>query len=142
MEKEIKKEIEKDTITDLYTGTIFIQYESTDFQKTFKFYHEGLGFKFSDFSEKTNPEEVGLLEFNLPAKGAILSFSKKSVEKFQVNDSLIIEVNDIDKLYESLTTRQINSSEITDVPNMLSFMTVKDLDGNLIMFISNPRKKT
>lgn len=138
----MQKEIRKDLITDLYTGTIFIQYESTNFQKTFKFYHEGLGFNLSDFSKQTKPEDVGLLEFKIPAKGSILSFSKKSVEKFQSNDSLIIEVTDIDKLKETLTTRKIKSPEITDIPNMLSFMTVKDSDGNSIMFITNPRKKS
>lgn len=137
----MQKDIEKETITNLYTGTIFIQYQSTDFQKTLKFYHEGLCFNLSDFSKQTNPEDVGIIEFNLPSKGSILSFSKKSAEKIQVNDSLIIEVSNIDKLRENLTSRKINSSEITDIPNMLSFMTMKDPDGNLIMFISDPRKK-
>lgn len=137
----MQKEVQKDTITDLYTGTIFIQYESTDFQKTFKFYHEGLGFDLSNFSKQTKPEDVGLIEFNVPAKGSILSFSKKSADNIRVNDSLIIEVTDIDKLKEKLTTRHISASEITDVPNMLSFMTVKDSDGNSIMFISDPRQK-
>lgn len=130
-----------DNIKDLYNGILFVQYETTDFQKTIAFYHEGLGLDQSDFSKQTSPEKVGLIEFNLPAKGAILSLSKALPDKIKLNDSLVIMVTDIDKLKDSLTNRHVTTSEIKDVPNLLSFMTVKDPDGNTVVFMSDPRKK-
>ena len=129
-------------ITDLYTGTLFIQYETTDFEKTVAFYHDGLGLNKSNFSKQTKPEDVGLIEFNLPAKGAIINLSKTTVDKIKLNDSLVIMVTDIDKLKDNLNTKNIESSNITDVPNLLSFLTVKDPDENTVMFISDPRKKS
>lgn len=135
------KKTRNETITDLYNGTLFIQYETTDFQKTISFYKEGLNLEQSDFSKQTSPDKVGLVEFDLPTKGAILSLSKTTVDKIKLNESLVIMVKDIDKLKKMLTTRQITTTEITDVPNLLSFMRVNDPDGNTVMFISDPRKK-
>ncbi len=130
----------KDTITDLYNGKLFIQYETTDFQKAITFYQDGLGLEQTDFSKETSPDKVGLIEFNLPAKGAIISLAKSTSEKVKLNESLVIMVTDIDKIKENLDNKDITASDITDVPNLLSFMTLKDPDGNTIMFMSDPRK--
>lgn len=132
----------KNNITNFYNGKLFIQYASTDFQKTKAFYHNGLGLDLTDFSQESNPEEVGIIEFDLPAKGAILSLSKATPEKFQASDSLVIMVTEIDKLKESLASKKIETSKIIDDPGLLSFMTVKDPDKNAIMFMSEPRIKS
>lgn len=139
--KTLPKRKESQKITDFYTGKLFIQYETTDFQKIIDFYQTGLGLEKTDFSKETKPEVVGLIEFDLPAKGAIISLSKTTAEKIKLNDSLVMEVNDIDKVKEMLTKKQVDSSNIKDIPNMLSFMTVKDPDGNTVMFMSDPRIK-
>ena len=137
-----KKTMIGSKITNYFNGTIFIQYESSDFKKTIDFYEKGLDLEPSDFTKNgPNPDKVGLYEFQLPSKGAILSFSKAQEGKIKVNDNLVIMVTNIDSLRDDLMSKQIVASEIKDVPNLLSFFTVKDPDSNIVMFISDPRKK-
>lgn len=128
-------------INDLYRSDLtFCNYNTTNFQNSIKFYTEGLGLDPSDFSKKNPiPETDGVFEFNLPVKGAILSLSYLPKEKFKAYDNLVISVSDIEKFKEMLTSKNIESSKITDVPNLLSFLTVKDPDNNIIMFIADPK---
>ena len=142
--KTIKKvtKTKETKITDFFNGTIFVQYSTANLNRAIEFYSGKLDFEPSDFSKSgPDPEKVGLYEFKLPSNGAILTLSKEPAEKIVVNDNLVIMVNKIDNLWESLTNKEINPTEIKDVPNLLSFFTIKDPDGNTIMFMSDPRKK-
>ena len=131
-EKEIK-------VTDFFNGTIFVQYSTIDLTRAIEFYTGKLDFEPSDFSRTgPDPEKVGLYEFKLPSKGAILTLSKE--KEVVVNNNLVIMVEKIDDLIASLLNKQILVSEIKDVPNLLSFFTINDPDGNTIMFMSEPRK--
>ena len=66
---------------------------------------------------------------------------KSSNDKFLFSHNLVIFVENITSLREVLTKKQISATEIKDVPNLLSFFTIKDPDGNTIMFMSEPRTK-
>ena len=63
-------------------------------------------------------------------------------EKKVVYDNLVISVSNLDKFREILTSNHIESTEIKDVPNVLSFLTVKDSDGNKITLLADPRVKS
>ena len=129
-------------IEHYFNGKIFINYGALDLKKTIDFYQNALKFEPSDFSKTgPDPQEIGLFEFQLPSKGAILTIFKTSTDKFTVSDNLVIMVENITSLREVLTKKQISATEIKDVPNLLSFFTIKDPDGNTIMFMSEPRTK-
>jgi hypothetical protein len=41
-----------------------------------------------------------------------------------------------------LKEKGVKTSEITDIPDMISTFSIKDPDGNTISFVGAPRKKT
>ena len=130
----------KKDIRKLYRNDLsFCQYSTSNFKRAISFYSDVLGLEPSEFSAKNPiPESDGIYEFNLPVKGLILTLMYTPPEKKVVYDNLVISVTDLDKFKEILNQHHIETSKIIDDTD-LSFMTLKDPDGNKITLLSDPR---
>lgn len=131
-------------VTELYDKTsVYCQFHVSDYKKSIKFYSEVLEWKPSKFSESSSdPETMGWFEFQLPLAGAFLGLGKSQDGSVNPSSSLVIPVKNLEQFKETMVSKKANPSEITDVPNMISFLTVNDPDNNSIMFISEPRVKS
>lgn len=130
--------------TELYNSdTVYCQFDISDYKKSIKFYQEVLEWKPSKFSESSpDPDQIGWFEFELPLKGSFLGLGKPSDGKVKPSNSLVISVKDLKKFRATMDSKKANPSNITDVPDMISYLTVKDPDNNSIMFIAEPRIKS
>jgi len=129
--------------TELYnTDSIYCQHSISDYKKAIKFYTEILEWKPSKFSESSpDPDQIGWFEFELPVKGTFLGLGKPQDGKVVPSSSLVVSVKDLVQFKAAMESKKVVTSDITDVPNMISFLTVNDPDNNSIMFISEPRVK-
>jgi len=55
--------------------------------------------------------------------------------------TLSMEVEELDSCISYLESKGVETSEIIDVPNMISYFNVKDTEGNPIQFVTEPRVK-
>ena len=131
-------------VTELYNSdSIYCQFDITNYEKSIKFYKEILEWNPSKFSSSSpDPERIGWFEFELPLKGAFLGLGKAEVGRVTPSRSLVISVKDLEEFKKTMESKNAKPSDITDVPNMISFLTVNDPDNNAIMFISQPRVKS
>jgi hypothetical protein len=89
--------------------------------------------------------QVGWAEFELPAPGARLGINliREGVAAFRMGSgTLSMEVEELDSCLAYLKKKGIETSEIIDVPNMISYFNIKDTEGNPIQFVTEPRVKT
>jgi len=129
----------EEKLTRYFKNEVFFQHPVTDFDRSIPFYKK-LGLEVSQFSEEQdNYDEIGIFEFNLPVEGAILSLGKVAKENLKPLDSLAISVTDLVEVERTLKNQEISTNEIVDVPGLLSFLSIKDPDGNEIVFVSDPR---
>lgn len=124
------------------TDSLYCQYNISNYKKAIDFYKNILEWSPSKFSEGApDPEEIGWFEFELPLKGSFLGLNKSQETPVKTSGSLVISVNSLEDFRTTMESKGIKASDITDVPNMISFLTVNDPDNNSIMFISEPRIK-
>lgn len=138
------KEEKVRTAKELYNlDSVYCQFDVSNYQKTIQFYKEILEWNPSRYSsESPDPDTIGWFEFELPVKGAFLGLNKASGGKISPSKSLVISVKDLEQFKKTMESKKVKPSEITDIPNMISFLTVNDPDNNEIMFISQPRVKS
>lgn len=131
-------------VTELYDNeSVYCQFNVSDYAKSIKFYSEVLEWKPSKLSESTpDPDTIGWYEFQLPVKGAFLGLGKAQDGSVTPSRSLVISVKNLEQFKQTMVSKEANPSEITDVPNMISYLTINDPDNNSIMFISEPRVKS
>lgn len=139
-----KPSVNVKTARELYnTDTAYCQYNVSTYTKAIEFYKEVLELNPSKFSEGSpDPETIGWFEFELPLKGSFLGLNKSQETPVKTSGSLVISVKNLEELKAIIESKKVKTSEITDVPNMISYLTVNDPDNNSVMFISNPRIKS
>jgi predicted enzyme related to lactoylglutathione lyase len=138
--KITKKTAVKETITKFYDkSSVYTTQFVRDFNKAKKFYAEKL-----EFPINLEIPEAGWMELKLPVKGAFLGLSlhRKDQGEFVTANSLNISIKDIEKTKSLLDSRGIKTSEIVDMPDMISMITIADPDENKIHFIAPPRIKS
>ncbi|MGY5872405.1 MAG: VOC family protein [Candidatus Thorarchaeota archaeon] len=120
-------------------GSVYFQYQVKDFDRAKKFYSEIMGFDIT----WDGGAEVGWAEFALPAEGARLGINLiRDGEHRQGSGTLTMDVEDLDACKTYLHGKDIETSEITDIPNMVSYFNLKDPEGNPIQVVAEPRVKT
>jgi predicted enzyme related to lactoylglutathione lyase len=120
------------------TNSVYFQYVVTDFNKARKFYGDILGFK----TAWDMGDEVGWIEYALPVKGAKIGLNLLTEGKIKHGSAkLTLDVTDIEKMKDYLTSKGVKSDDITDIPDMVSYFNIKDPDGNPIQIVSEPRVK-
>ncbi|MFX0056027.1 MAG: VOC family protein [Promethearchaeota archaeon] len=119
--------------------SVYFQYDVKDFNRAKKFYEEILGL------EKTwdGGEEVGWMEFALPITGARLGLNYKPEGKIERGSgTLTLVVDDLVVTKEYLKSKDIDSDEIVDIPDMVSYFNFEDSESNPIQVVSDPRVKS
>jgi predicted enzyme related to lactoylglutathione lyase len=120
-------------------GSVYFQYQVKDFDRAKKFYSEVMGFEIT----WDGGTEVGWAEFALPAEGARLGINLiRDGEHRQGSGTLTMDVEDLEVCKSYLQDKGIETTEITDVPDMVSYFNMKDPEGNPIQVVADPRVKT
>ena len=118
------------------TDSIYFQYAVTDYEKSKKFYEEILGFeKVFDAGA-----EVGWVEFALPVEGSRLGLNISAETKItQGSGVLTLMMADLDKTKSYFDGKGTETTDIVDIPDMVSYFNISDPDGNRIQIIADPR---
>lgn len=120
-------------------GSVYFQYQVKDYERAKKFYSEVMGFEMT----WDGGTEIGWGEFALPAKGARLGINLITRgEHRQGSGTLTLEVEDLEKSKNYLESKGIVTTDINDIPDMVSYFNMKDSEGNAIQIVSDPRVKS
>ena len=120
-------------------GSVYFQYQVKDFDRAKKFYSEVMGFDIT----WDGGAEIGWAEFALPAEGARLGINLiRDGEHRQGSGTLTMDVEDLAACQTYLGEKGIETTEIIDIPNMVSYFNLKDPEGNPIQVVADPRVKT
>jgi predicted enzyme related to lactoylglutathione lyase len=120
-------------------GSVYFQYQVKDFDRAKKFYSEIMGFEIT----WDGGTDVGWAEFALPADGARLGINLiQEGEHRQGSGTLTLDVWDLDTCKTYLTEKGVDTSDIIDIPDMVSYFNLKDPEGNPIQIVADPRVKT
>ncbi len=118
------------------TDSIYFQYQVTDYEQSKKFYEEVLGFE----KGWDGGAEVGWVEFALPVTGVRLGLNIDSEAKItQGSGVLTLNMVDLDKTKKYFDKKGIETTDIVDIPDMVSYFNIDDPDGNRIQIIADPR---
>ena len=121
------------------TDQVYFSYDVKDYERAKKFYTEVLGFEIS----WDGGTEVGWIEFDLPVTGARVGLSILREGEVKVGSGmLVLVVHDLEITKKYLESKGVETVDIVDVPDMVSWFNAKDPEGNVIQFVSDPRVKS
>ena len=113
--------------------TVYFQLTVEDFERAKRFYEDIFGLKVLwDMSP-----EAGWCELELPGGGSRLGLNAGGS-----GGVLTFEVEDLEATKSYLEGRGLETAEISDVPDMVSYFNTKDSEGNKIQIVSEPRVKS
>ena len=114
----------------------YISLDVADFDRAKKFYQEIFNFEIAFDAGK----EVGWCELELPVKGMKLGLSySENKEVKPSSTTMAMCVEDIEATKKYLDSKSVFTTEIRDLPDLVSLFDMKDSEGNLIQFIGKPR---
>ena len=114
----------------------YISMDVADFDRAKKFYQDIFNFEITFDAGK----EVGWCELELPVKGIKLGLSyNENKEVKPGSTTMAISVEDIEATKKYLDSKSVYTTEIRDLPDLVSLFDMKDSEGNLIQFIGKPR---
>lgn len=110
--------------------TVYFQLKVDDLERAKNFYEEVFGL---DVTFYMSPE-VGWCELQLPGGSPRLGLNSGGS-----GGTLTFDVEDLEVTKGYLEGKGLETTEVTDVPDMVSYFNVKDTEGNLIQIVSDPR---
>jgi predicted enzyme related to lactoylglutathione lyase len=120
-------------------NTVFISIGVSNLNRAKDFYINSLGFEINFDAG----EEVGWCELKLQGNDVLVGLNRYKEDELIIGStSLCLTVEDLDVTREFLLAKKVETGEITDIPDMVSMMRVNDSEGNTILFVSSPRKKS
>lgn len=133
-----KKTPTTESLAKLYDSkSVYISHWIRDYKVSKKFYNEVL-----ELPINMEIPQAGWYEFKLPVKGSFLGLSQYREGEFKIADSLNISIKDVEGVKATLESKGVSTSDITDYPDMISMISIKDPDENHIFFIGPPRVKS
>ena len=116
---------------------MIFQLKVRDLDRAKKFYDEIFGFTNIWYEGP----EVGWTEFDLPGDSPHLGLnSVEEGEEFEMDSGVFtIQVKNLEETKEFLEENGIETSDITDIPNMVSYFNMTDPEGNRVQIVSDPR---
>ena len=110
-----------------------------DFGKMKNFYQNILEFEPAGEA----PPEFGWCDFYLPVEGARLGLFKtdRKLENTNAAPSLNIAVKNLEKTHKIVKEKNIEVTDIQDIPDQISMFDFRDPEGNRISFLAEPRIK-
>lgn len=119
--------------------SIYFQYNVKDIDRAKKFYTGIFGFEIT----WDGGSEVGWCELALPVKGAKLGLNlKREGEITPGSGVLTFDVNDLDVAKSYLEDKDVKTTDIIDIPDMVSYFDMHDSEGNIIQIVAEPRVKS
>ncbi len=121
------------------TDSLYFQYSVKDIERAKNFYVETFGFEVV----WDGGSEVGWCELNLPVEGTKLGLNLLPETASLVPGSgvLTFDVTDLDEAKKLLEEKNIQSDDIIDIPELVSYFNAVDSEGNKIQFVGEPRIK-
>jgi len=118
---------------------MYFQLKVKDLERAKKFYEDVFNFNIAWYESP----DIGWCEFDLPGGNPKLGLNTFGESENFAEDSrtLTIEVKNIENAKKYLEDKGISTSEIVDLPNMVSFFNMNDTEGNRIQIVSEPRIK-
>jgi len=118
---------------------MIFQIKVRDLERAKKFYEEIFGFTNIWYEGA----EVGWTEFDLPGDSPHLGLnSVEEGEEFEMDSGVFtIQVKNLAETKKYLEQNKIETSDITDIPNMVSYFNMTDPEGNRVQIVSDPRIK-
>jgi catechol 2,3-dioxygenase-like lactoylglutathione lyase family enzyme len=121
------------------TDQCYFSYNVKDYERAKEFYTDVLGFKVL----WDGGTEVGWVEFALPVPGARVGLNVLSEGEVEVGSGTLVPVvHDLEATKMYLEGKGVETDDIVDIPDMVSWFNVKDPDGNIIQFVADPRVKS
>ena len=116
---------------------MYIQVKVQDLERAKKFYEDIFNF---DVSWYMSPE-AGWCEFNLPGGDPKLGLNLAGEdEEITPNWGILtMDVEDIEAAKKYMESKGIETTDITDIPDMVSYFNIKDSEGNTIQIVAEPR---
>ena len=114
----------------------YISIDVADFERAKKFYQDIFNFEITFDGGK----ELGWCELELPVKGIKIGLNYNENKEVKPGSTTLgISVEDIDATKQYFDSKSIYTTEINDIPDMVSLFDVKDSEGNIIQIIGKPR---
>jgi predicted enzyme related to lactoylglutathione lyase len=117
--------------------SVYFQLRVKDLLRAKKFYEDLFGFEVTWFMSP----KAGWCEFRLP--GGDFRLGLNAVQEGEDFDPmwgrLTLDVKDLIATKKYLHEKGVETSEIFDIPSMVSYFNLKDSEGNTIQVVSDPR---
>jgi predicted enzyme related to lactoylglutathione lyase len=114
-----------------------ISMDVNDLERAIKFYTEILGFELSFLDAK----EYGWVELSSYVDGLMVGLSQTEIKIKPSSTVFMMNVEDSDKAKAYLDSKGVKTTEIRDVPNLVSLFEFFDSEGNMIQMAGKPRIK-
>ncbi|MFQ5980664.1 MAG: VOC family protein [Candidatus Heimdallarchaeota archaeon] len=115
-----------------------------DLPKAKEFYTDLFGWKVLwDYKIAGLPEDVGWAEISLPFDGARLGLGLlREGEVKQGSGQLCFNVQDLEGTKKHIEGKGVQTTDIQDIPDMISMFEMIDPFGHQILFVGEPRVKS
>ena len=115
---------------------MYFQLKVVDLERAKKFYEDIFGFKIEWYEDP----EAGWCEFNLPGGNPRLGLNLIEEGDIAPDSGVFtIQVLNLEETKEYLEDNGIKTTDIVDIPNMVSFFDITDSEGNHVQIVANPR---
>ncbi|MFW9780818.1 MAG: VOC family protein [Candidatus Heimdallarchaeota archaeon] len=116
---------------------MYFQIKVADIERAKKFYEDTFNFNISWYMSP----EVGWCEFDLPGGTPRLGLNTVAEDDKVTSDSgtFTISVKNLEQTKKYLEDKGIATTDITDIPNMVSYFNMTDSEGNRVQIVSEPR---
>ena len=117
--------------------SIYFQLRAKDLKRAKKFYEDVFNLEVTWYMSP----EAGWCELRLPGTGSKIGLN--TLGEGEVADpnwgKLTLEVADLEKAKAYLTGKGVETTDIMDVPGMVSYFGMEDSEGNNLQIVSDPR---
>jgi len=117
----------------IHYANVYFQLRVDDLERAKNFYEEVFGLEVSWY---VSPD-AGWCELHLPGGSPRLGLNAGGE-----GGVLTFEVTDLEATKVYLEGKGLEATEVTDVPDMVSYFNTVDSEGNKLQIVSEPRVKT
>ena len=116
---------------------VYFQLRAKDLERAKKFYEDIFNLEVTWYMSP----EVGWCELRLPGSGSKIGLNALGEGEVAGPDwgRLTLDVEDLEAAKAYLTGKGVETTEIMDVPGMISYFNMVDSEGNQLQIVSDPR---